>query len=115
MAFRAHQGGLCDVTALRVAVNRGGAGFASHPLVAPLFEHEDDWIEVPPLGSESVLIPDRVGLIGAALQNPILDQLIQPIRKPMAGNAKAGLPVVKAPDTHESVANDQRCPAITDH
>ena len=51
--------------------------------------------KVTPLFSEAVVIPYRILLVWVLFQNPLIDQAFQAVGQEVAGNAEAGLELVK--------------------
>lgn len=85
------------------------------PFVAEPPHCEEDVEEIPALVGEPVLMARWVVLVGDCLQDAVGDQLLQPVRKDVAGDLQVALEVVEAADAKEDVADDQQCPSIADN
>jgi hypothetical protein len=85
-----------------------------HPAVAPAGERDDDGIEVAALLGETVLVARRPLLVGHALEDAVLGQLLQAIGEAMARGAEVGVEVLEAAHAEEGVAQDEERPAVAD-
>ena len=83
--------------------------------VAPDAQRVEHRREVGALAGEHVLVARRVVLVLASLEDPLLDERVEPGAEHVAGDAEAPLPVVEAGDAEERVAQDQQRPPLADH
>jgi hypothetical protein len=60
-------------------------------------------------------VAQRRVLVGAALEDALVDQVVEPGGEHVAGDAEAALPVVEAGDAEEGVAHDQQRPPLPHH
>ena len=82
--------------------------------VAPLHQRDHHRPEVDPLLGEPVLVPWRALLVGAPLEDPLLDQPLQPRLQHVPRDPEVPLEVVEAANAEEGVADDQERPALAD-
>lgn len=76
---------------------------------------QQDRIEVQPPLRQPILVTNRSVAIGHLLQDTFVDQFPEPVGEDMAGDAKAGLELVKFADAQETVSQDQPRSAVADH
>jgi hypothetical protein len=89
----------------------GGVGGVA---IAPSEQGDEGRPEVEPLLGEEVLVAIRPALIGAALEDVLLDQSLQAGGEDVAGDTEALLQFVEAPPAVHHVAHDQQRPALAD-
>ena len=91
----------CGVPDLQRRSARGG------PPVAPLAHGRHHVPQVAALVGEPVLGARRMVLVGHALEDPVVHQVVQPPGKDVAGDAQARLEVVEAGHAEEGVPDDE--------
>src|SRR5262249_21686687 len=91
------------------------SGFVGHPAIAPAEQRHDDGIEVAPFLRELVLIARRPFLIPNALEDPVLDELLQATGEHVACRPETSLKLLEAACAQEGLAQDEQRPAIADH
>jgi hypothetical protein len=90
------------------------AGAFAHILVAPLHQTRECDLEVAALLGEPVL--EALGPLAVAdpLEDPFLDQPVEPLGEDVAGDPKALLELFEAAQSKEGIAHDQQRPALAD-
>ena len=71
--------------------------------------------EVEALLGQEVLVAGRAFLVGAALEDVLVDQPLEAGREDVAGDAEGLLDLVEAAVAVHHVADDQQRPALADH
>jgi hypothetical protein len=82
--------------------------------VAPLHQRDQHRPEVYALVGEPVLEALGALLVGALLEDPLVDEAPQAVGQDVARDAEVILEVVEAPHAEEGVADDQHRPAVPD-
>ena len=93
----------------RRALRAGGV------LVAPVQQGDQGRPEVEALLGQEVLVAGRAFLVGAALEDALLDQPAEPGREDVAGDPERALDLAEAAVAVHHVADDQQRPALADH
>ena len=76
-----------DLVTSLVAIQHGRASIAGKPLVAPADHHHQDVEQLAALGSQ-VVLETRPVVIRAPLEDVVLNEMVQPFREHLAGNAE---------------------------
>ena len=85
------------------------------PLVAPLPQGAQHRPQRAALVGEDVLVAERPLLVGAALDNAVGHEVVEPLGEHVAGDAQAALDVVETVHPEEQVAHDEEGPPLTHH
>jgi hypothetical protein len=90
-------------------------GAAGEPGVAPSHERQDDRIQVATLVGEVVVRARGALLVGATLDQAVLDEGIQPVDEDVSRNPEAVSDLIEASPPKEEVADDEQRPPLSDH
>jgi hypothetical protein len=113
-AVLATQVDAADLAASVVAVEHRGAGLAGQPPVAPADHDREQVDELGPLGRQVVLVA-RPSVVRAALQHPLVDEVVEALSEHLARDPEVRLELVEPPHPDPDVAQDQRRPRLSDH
>src|SRR5229473_1989778 len=108
-----HRGG--DVPARVVDEQDRRSARGGRPLVAPGHQRGGDREQGPALFCQVVLVAGRVPGVGAAFEDAVVGEFLQPGGQHAAGQAEAGLEVVEAAGAAERVTQDQQRPPLARH
>ena len=93
----------------------GRPGLSRHPAVSPAQEAHDHRIEISPAGGQAVLAARRALAVDLALEDLVIDELLEPCGEQMRRETQGTLELVEAPSPQKAIAQDQQGPAIAHH
>jgi hypothetical protein len=89
-----------------VPVQDRWAGLAREPAITPSDHHHQHVDELRASVGE-VVLETRTGIVLTALENTVLDEVIEPLGEYLAGDSEIGLNLVEAVDSREHIAQHQ--------
>ena len=114
-AFRADHNRIEQMPTFLVFVQQRAAALVKHMNIAPVHNGHEHGVKVEPLLREDVLVAFGAFLVGDTAEHTEPDQLSQAFGKKVAGNPKTRLELIKAAHAEKAFAQNQKCPAITNH
>ena len=114
-AFRADHNRIEQMPTFLVFVQQRAAALVKHMNIAPVHDGHEHGVKVEPLLREDVLVTFGAFLVGDTAEHTEPDQLSQASGKKVAGNPKTRLELIKATHAEKAFAQNQKCPAITNH
>lgn len=113
---------LATVTASKLWLSFVSAGFmgernrgrVSKPLVAPLFQSQQNRIHVSTFVGQSVFVAFRLFLIEHLAKNAMFDKRVESIRKDVSCDTEMLLHVIEAAHAIEAFSQDEKRPPLAD-
>src|SRR5215813_10344962 len=114
-AVRAGGNGYHAVAAVAVDELDRRPDLVGHPAITPTEQRDDHRVQIAAFFGQLVLEARRPLLIADALEDAVLDELLQAVGEDMAGGAEVGLKFLEAARAQKGLAQDEQRPAIADH